>query len=99
MSGPSPDPRTDLRCRSCSRLLVQAAILRVPISTAAYGFLRAPSPVDLPGVVAAALASLGRGAVLGPEAPLIALSGGLGGCTGRPTPPRTTAAVAAAGAG
>ncbi|WP_326764222.1 chloride channel protein [Streptomyces sp. NBC_01591] len=37
----------------------------------------APSAVELPGVALAALASLGVGAVLGPEAPLIALGGGL----------------------
>ncbi|MCX4733662.1 chloride channel protein [Streptomyces sp. NBC_01363] len=37
----------------------------------------APSAAELPGVVMAALASLGVGAVLGPEAPLIALGGGL----------------------
>jgi H+/Cl- antiporter ClcA len=36
-----------------------------------------PRPVELPGVVLAALATLSLGAVLGPEAPLIALGGGL----------------------
>ena len=35
-------------------------------------------PIDLPGVLLAALASIGLGLVLGPEAPLIALGGGLG---------------------
>ena len=35
-------------------------------------------PVDLPGVLLAALASIGLGLVVGPEAPLIALGGGLG---------------------
>ena len=35
-------------------------------------------PIELPGVIAAALASIGLGMVLGPEAPLIALGGGLG---------------------
>ena len=34
-------------------------------------------PVDLPGVMLAAVASIGLGAVIGPEAPLIALGGGL----------------------
>ncbi|HET6503518.1 MAG TPA: chloride channel protein [Amycolatopsis sp.] len=34
-------------------------------------------PADLPGILGAALATLGLGAVLGPEAPLIALGGGL----------------------
>ena len=36
-----------------------------------------PSSVDLPGVFAAALLSLVLGAVVGPEAPLVALGGGL----------------------
>lgn len=35
-------------------------------------------PIDLPGVLLAALATLGLGLVLGPEAPLIALGMGLG---------------------
>ncbi|MGH2925701.1 MAG: chloride channel protein [Solirubrobacterales bacterium] len=35
-------------------------------------------PVELPGVILAALASIGLGTVLGPEAPLIAIGGGLG---------------------
>ena len=34
-------------------------------------------PVELPGILLAALATLGLGLVLGPEAPLIALGGGL----------------------
>jgi len=37
-----------------------------------------PNPIELPGVAIAALASLGLGAVVGPEAPLIFLGGGLG---------------------
>ena len=35
-------------------------------------------PVELPGVLLAAVATIGLGAVLGPEAPLIALGSGLG---------------------
>ena len=35
-------------------------------------------PNELPGVILAALASIGLGVVLGPEAPLLALGGGLG---------------------
>jgi H+/Cl- antiporter ClcA len=35
-------------------------------------------PAQLPGVILAALATVGLGVVLGPEAPLIALGGGLG---------------------
>ena len=40
----------------------------------------APSttPIDLPGVLLAALATLGLGLVLGPEGPLIAVGIGLG---------------------
>ena len=36
------------------------------------------SPIDLPGIVIASLATLCLGAVLGPEAPLIAIGSGLG---------------------
>ena len=35
-------------------------------------------PIELPGVLLASIASIGLGMVLGPEAPLIALGGGLG---------------------
>ncbi|MFD3610062.1 chloride channel protein [Streptomyces atroolivaceus] len=45
----------------------------------AEGFVNtgAPTAAELPGIALAALASLGLGAVLGPEAPLITLGGGL----------------------
>ena len=127
-----------LRSRAYVSLLVFAAILGVPISAAAYGFLALvsylqkelfthlphglgyatvpawwplpmlviggvlaglaiqylpgnggvspaggfgvhapPTPVQLPGVILAALASLAFGTVIGPEMPLIALGGGL----------------------
>jgi H+/Cl- antiporter ClcA len=60
-----------------------------------------PSPVELPGIVLAAFATLSLGIVLGPEAPLIALGGGLGvfaiRLVKRDTPARTQAVVAAAG--
>ena len=46
-----------------------------------------PKPVELPGVLLAALASLGLGVVLGPEAPLIALGGGPRRLRGAPRPP------------
>ena len=36
-----------------------------------------PKPIELPGILLAAIASLSFGAVIGPEAPLIALGGGL----------------------
>jgi H+/Cl- antiporter ClcA len=132
------DPGALLRSRSYVQLLVIAAILGVPVSAAAYGFLALvnglqqeifthlphglgfstapvwwplpvlavggvltglaiqylpgnggaspadgfkvhgpPTPVQLPGVILAALATLCFGAVLGPEAPLIAIGGGL----------------------
>lgn len=61
----------------------------------------APSPRELPGVLAAALATLVFGVVLGPEAPLIALGGGLGICAvrlaRRDPPAQTSAVIAAAG--
>src|ERR1700684_2191283 len=41
------------------------------------------SPIELPGIVLAAFATLSLGVVLGPEAPLIAIGGGLGGIAGR----------------
>jgi H+/Cl- antiporter ClcA len=45
----------------------------------AYGLNGGPvTPVELPSVILAALASIGLGLVIGPEAPLIALGGGLG---------------------
>jgi chloride channel protein, CIC family len=127
-----------LRSRAYVGLLVVAAVLGVPISAAAYGFLALvsylqkelfthlphglgfatvpawwplpmlviggvltalairylpgnggvspaggfgvhppPTPIQLPGVICAALATLAFGVVLGPEMPLIALGGGL----------------------
>lgn len=60
-----------------------------------------PTPIELPGIVLAALATLSLGVVLGPEAPLIALGAGLGVCAirlvKRDAPDRVTAMVAAAG--
>ncbi|MGW6414343.1 chloride channel protein [Streptomyces sp. NPDC055055] len=60
------------------------------------------APVTLPGVLIAATASLPLGAVLGPEAPLIALGGGLAllvrDLTRGPATPQTTALLGAAGA-
>jgi len=58
-------------------------------------------PRELTGVVAAALASLGLGAVLGPEAPLIAIGSGLGVIAVRlakkDAPPQVVTVMAAAG--
>jgi H+/Cl- antiporter ClcA len=60
-----------------------------------------PAPIELPGVLLAAFATLSLGVVLGPEAPLIALGGGLGvlavRLAKRDAPARTNAVVAAAG--
>jgi H+/Cl- antiporter ClcA len=59
------------------------------------------APIELPGIVLAAFATLSLGVVLGPEAPLIALGGGLGvlaiRLVKRDAPARTQAVVAAAG--
>src|SRR4029077_8824712 len=58
------------------------AIMRLPGNgghVPANGLTATPTPpVDLPGVMLAGLASIGLGLVIGPEAPLIALGGGLG---------------------
>jgi H+/Cl- antiporter ClcA len=157
------DPQALLRSRAYVSLLVLAAVIGVPISAAAWGFLalvsklqgwlfsslpkalgfqgeplwwpvpllmlagllvgltirylpgkgghspadgfkaggRPATPIELPGIIFAALATLSLGAVLGPEAPLIAIGGGLGVCAvrlaRRDAPERTTAVVAAAG--
>jgi H+/Cl- antiporter ClcA len=60
-----------------------------------------PSPAQLGGVILAALASLAFGAVVGPEAPLIAIGGGLVvlalRAARRPVPDRATAVLASAG--
>jgi H+/Cl- antiporter ClcA len=59
------------------------------------------SAIELPGIVLAALVTLCLGVVLGPEAPLIAIGGGLGviavRLVKRDAPPRTATVVAAAG--
>jgi H+/Cl- antiporter ClcA len=60
-----------------------------------------PTPIELPGIILAAFATLSLGVVLGPEAPMIALGGGLGvlavRLVKRDAPPRTATVVAAAG--
>ena len=60
-----------------------------------------PLPASLPGILLAALASIGLGAVVGPEAPLIALGGGLAYLTvrlsKRPVPAQAAAVVTATG--
>jgi len=60
-----------------------------------------PAPIELPGILLAALASIGLGAVVGPEAPLIALGGGIAALVvrlvKRDAPAQTLAVVAGAG--
>ena len=59
-------------------------------------------PVELPGVMLAAVASIGLGVVLGPEAPLLALGGALGllaiRLVRKDAPPEVGEVLAAAGA-
>ncbi len=68
-------------------LITAAAITRLPGNgghTPANGLsTEQVGPEALPGVILAALASIGLGAVVGPEAPLIAIGGGLGILAGR----------------
>jgi H+/Cl- antiporter ClcA len=157
-----PDPAALLRSRSYLALLVIAALLGVPISAAAYGFLalvsylqselfthlprglgyatapawwpvpvllvgatlvavaietlpgkggpspaagfklhKAPTATQLPGIIAAALATLCFGMVLGPEMPLILIGGGLAGAAVRlvkkDAPEQATTVIAGAG--
>jgi H+/Cl- antiporter ClcA len=69
----------------------------------AYGFQAGGTtdPLDLPGIFVASLATLCLGAVLGPEAPLIAIGGGLGALAvklvKRDAPAQATMVIAAAG--
>jgi H+/Cl- antiporter ClcA len=62
---------------------------------------RPPSPLELPGILLAALATLSLGVVLGPEGPMIALGAGLGALAvrlvKRDAPARVQAVLAAAG--
>jgi H+/Cl- antiporter ClcA len=86
-------------------LTVAIAITRLPGTGGhipANGLAPAPTqPVELPGVVLAGIASIGLGVVLGPEAPLIALGGGLGllaaGRLPSDAPPEVSQVLAASG--
>jgi H+/Cl- antiporter ClcA len=89
-----------------SGVLVAAAIQYLPGRgghSPADGFKAggAPLPLELPGVVLAALATLSLGAVLGPEAPLIAIGSGLAAlvvrAAKRDAPEQAITVVAAAG--
>ena len=61
----------------------------------------APTAAELPGVILASLATLSLGVVLGPEAPLIAIGGGLGALAvhlaKRDAPPTAAVVIASAG--
>jgi H+/Cl- antiporter ClcA len=61
----------------------------------------APTAVELPGVILASLATLSLGVVLGPEAPLIAIGGGLGALAvhlvKKDAPPMAGVVIASAG--
>jgi len=86
-------------------LVIAIAIERLPGRgghVPAEGLNPSPTrPIDLPGVLLAAIASIGLGTVLGPEAPLIALGGGLGflaiGLLRGDAPPQLSSLVAACG--
>jgi H+/Cl- antiporter ClcA len=85
--------------------LVAVAIMRLPGfggHVPAEGLEPSPTaPVELPGVMLAALATVGLGLVLGPEGPLLALGSGLGilavRLARRDAPPQVVTVVAAAG--
>lgn len=88
-------------------LLVALAIRRLPgdgghVPAKGLAVGGAPvQPIELPGIVLAALATIGGGLVLGPEAPLIALGAGLGifaiRSLRKDTPAEAQAVIAAAG--
>jgi H+/Cl- antiporter ClcA len=88
-------------------LLVALTIERLPGTAGhspALGFQMGKGQAadrDLPGIAVAALATLGLGAVLGPEAPLIAIGGGLGALAvrlvKRDAPPMAVTIMASAG--
>lgn len=88
-------------------LIVALAIARLPGEgghVPAHGLASGGAPVleNLPGVLLAAVASIGLGLVLGPEAPLLALGGGLALLTlrlsRRELPPQVPILMAAVGA-
>ena len=87
-------------------LVVALAITRLPGTgghSPADGFHAGgvTRPVDLPGILLAALGTLSFGVVLGPEAPLILMGSGLGALAvrlaARDAPPTATTVIAAAG--
>ncbi len=86
-------------------LLAAVAIVNLPGiggHIPANGLNPAPTqPIELPGVLFAALASIGFGVVLGPEAPLIAMGGAIGflviRLVRRDAPPEVQQVIAACG--
>jgi H+/Cl- antiporter ClcA len=86
-------------------LIVAFAILRMPGRgghVPALGLNASPTPpIELPGVVVAAVGGLGLGVVLGPEAPLLAIGSGLGilalQLVRRDAPPQVATVLAASG--
>lgn len=86
-------------------VIVAGAIVFLPGTgghVPAYGLQPgAPQPIELPGILATALASIGLGLVIGPEAPLLALGGALGILTvrlaRRDAPPQLELVIAATG--
>jgi H+/Cl- antiporter ClcA len=87
-------------------ILVALSIRLLPGSggespAAGFGGLGVTTREKLPGIFCAALASIGLGAVIGPEMPLIALGGGLAylavTLVRRDLPPRAAALISAAG--
>lgn len=86
-------------------LVVALAIVRLPGTgghVPAHGLTTSPTkPIEIPGVFFAAVAGIGLGVVLGPEAPLIALGGALGaftvGVIRKDAPPSLVELIGAAG--
>jgi H+/Cl- antiporter ClcA len=87
-------------------VLVGATITYLPGTSGhkpAEGFQAgdAPTAIELPGVILASLATLSLGVVLGPEAPLIAIGGGLGALAvhlaAKDAPPTAAVVIASAG--
>ena len=88
-------------------LLIAIAILRLPgqgghVPAEGLKIGGDPTaPIELPGIILAALATVGLGMVLGPEAPLIALGAGMGifaiRTIRRDTPEEVQAVIAASG--
>jgi H+/Cl- antiporter ClcA len=87
-------------------VIVAFAIVRLPGRgghVPAHGLDPSPTaPIELPGVMLAAIGGLSLGLVLGPEAPLLALGGGLGTLLitqlRKDAPPQVVSVIAASGA-